>query len=87
MGFIFSMSTLKNYIKEQVKNLAFRSVADDESLLRTKVLDSIVAVDLAVALEEHYHIQIPFTDINEANFDSVNLITSYLESKGVKAGT
>jgi acyl carrier protein len=72
---------MKAFIKEQIKNLAFRSVSDEEPLLTSKILDSIIAVDLAVALEEEFKVTIPFTDINEANFDSVNRIEHYLQSK------
>ena len=79
------MPDKKEFIKEQVKLLAFKNVSDDESLLNSKTLDSIVAVDLAVSLEEKYNIKIPFTDINEANFDTVNRIASYLSKKEIKS--
>jgi D-alanine--poly(phosphoribitol) ligase subunit 2 len=76
---------MKEFIQEQVKDLVFRSVGYDEPLLTTKLLDSIAVVDLAVALEARYGIAIPFTDISERNFDSINLIACYLETKGVPA--
>ena len=80
------MPEVKTYIKEQVKLLAFRTVNDSDSLIRTKTLDSIVVVDLAVSLEERYGIKIPFNDINEENFDTVELIANYLAKKGVSSG-
>lgn len=75
---------MKEFIKEQIKALIFRNVGDDEALLSGKLLDSIVVVDLAVALEEYYAVKIPFTDINEANFETVSRIATYLQSKGAK---
>ena len=75
---------MKELIQEQIRSLIFRGVGEEEALLSAKVLDSIVVVDLAVALEEHYGVKIPFTDINEANFETVNRIASYLQSKGAK---
>jgi acyl carrier protein len=75
---------MNEFIKEQIKALIFRNVRDDEALLSGKVLDSIVVVDLAVALEDHYHVKIPFTDINETNFETVSKIAAYLQNKGAK---
>jgi acyl carrier protein len=69
------------FLRSEIKKIAFREVKDDELLLKSGVLDSITAVDLAVSLEEKYSIKIPFTDINEQNFGSVNDIATYLESK------
>lgn len=82
-GFNFSiqMQDKKEFIKEQVKLLAFKNVTDDEALLSSKTLDSIIAVDLAVSLEEEFKIKIPFTEINEENFDTVNRIAAYLSKK------
>ncbi len=75
---------MKEQIQEQIRSLIFRSVGEEEALLTAKVLDSIVVVDLAVALEDLYGVKIPFTDINEANFETVTRIASYLQSKGAK---
>jgi acyl carrier protein len=75
------MTGLKETIKHQIRNLAFRNVSDEEPLLSSKILDSIIAVDLAVALEEEFKVTIPFTDINEENFDTVSRIEKYIQSK------
>jgi acyl carrier protein len=74
---------MKRFIAQQIRGIAFQSVGDDEPLLSAKAIDSIGIVDLAVALENEYRITIPFTEIQPANFDSVNLIAAYLASKGV----
>jgi D-alanine--poly(phosphoribitol) ligase subunit 2 len=72
---------MKDFIKQQIKILAFRSVEDQEPLISSKILDSIIAVDLAVALEEEYKVGIPFTEINETNFESVERIVNYLQTR------
>jgi acyl carrier protein len=74
---------VKDQIRKQIRKLVFRPVADDELLVSTNVLDSIAIVDLAVALENESGITIPFTDISKDNFDSINLINQYLQSRGV----
>lgn len=75
------MASIKEAVHEEVANLVFRTVADDEALLDSGLLDSITVVDLTVALEEQLDLKIPFTDIDETNFQTVNSIVSYLESQ------
>ena len=81
------MEGVKTYIKEQVKSLAFATVNDDQSLIASRLLDSIIVVDLAVAIEEKYKVKIPFTEISPENFETVNHIIKYLESKGIQSGS
>jgi D-alanine--poly(phosphoribitol) ligase subunit 2 len=66
---------------EEIKNLAFRKVGPDDSLIKSKLLDSITIVDLAVALEERAGVKIPFTEITEEWFESPRQIARYLMSK------
>jgi acyl carrier protein len=79
------MSQVKDFIKAEIRNIIFRNVSDDESLLKTRAMDSITVVDLAVVLEDKFGVKIPFTEISEENFDSVNQIAEFLAAKGVNA--
>ena len=72
---------LSDFIVLKIKELTFESVNVNTPLITSKVLDSIVAVDLAVAIEEHCGIAIPFTEITEENFETVEKILAYLEAK------
>ena len=72
---------LQEFIKQEIKNLAFKEVGYSDSLLKSGILDSITAVDLAVSIEDKYNIKIPFTEINNQNFETINNIISYLELK------
>jgi acyl carrier protein len=72
---------LSEFILLKIKELTFESVNVDTPLVSTKVLDSIIAVDLAVAIEEHCGIAIPFTEITEENFETVEKIMAYLATK------
>ncbi|MGD1847693.1 MAG: phosphopantetheine-binding protein [Salibacteraceae bacterium] len=74
------VANLSEIVHEEVANLVFRSVAPDEQLLESGLLDSITVVDLSVALEEHLDIKIPFTDIDATNFQTVNSICNYLQT-------
>jgi acyl carrier protein len=82
----FLMPEIKSFIKNFLKESLFISVADeDESLIKSRTLDSITVVDLAVAIEEEYKIKVPFTDITEDNFDTINKMVEFLQTKGLKA--
>jgi acyl carrier protein len=72
---------VKEFIKREIKKLAFKDVGYSDSLLKSGILDSITAVDLAVSIEEKYDIKIPFTDIGNQNFETIDTIVVYLESK------
>ncbi|HLG02432.1 MAG TPA: acyl carrier protein [Bacteroidia bacterium] len=77
------MSALKNFIRDYLKENLFIAAGDDESLLKTRRMDSIGVVDLAVAIEEEYDAKINFTDITDDNFDTINKMVSFFESKGI----
>lgn len=71
----------KTIIKQEVENVVFRSVSDDDALLDQNILDSVGAVDLAVALEGAFGISIPFVDINKQHFHSVLTLLDYVLKK------
>ena len=72
---------MEEFIKEEIKKLCFKKVDIDDELFESGILDSITAVDLAVALEEKYNIKIPFVDINEQHFKTINAMVNYLQIK------
>jgi acyl carrier protein len=72
------MENLRTYIQEEICNLAFKKVGFSESLLQSKLIDSITFVELIVNLEEKIGKQIPQHLINEANFDTIDKIVETL---------
>ncbi|HXB12141.1 MAG TPA: phosphopantetheine-binding protein [Bacteroidia bacterium] len=74
---------IKETIKDAIKELSFKKVEDTESLLESRLLSSIMVVDLAVSLEDSFKIKIPFSEITKDNFETVDLIEQYLITKGV----
>ncbi len=75
------MEDLTERIKLKIKEVAFKKVNDSDELLKSGILTSILAVDLATALEEELNFSIPFTEITEENFSSVISIRDYILSK------
>ena len=73
--------TLVERIKPLVEEIAFKVVNIDEPLYTSNLIDSMGTVDLAMMLEEEFSIKIDTRDIIESNFDSVNKLASYIESR------
>ncbi len=72
---------IKELIKQEIANIAFTAVTDTDALLEQNILDSVGAVDLAVALEGVFGISIPFVDINKQQFHSVDTLAAYVRLK------
>lgn len=68
-------------IREKIKEVAFKKVADTDELFKSGILSSILVVDLATTLEDEFNISIPFTEITLENFSTPELIKNYIESK------
>lgn len=77
------MEQIEQFIQEQVKSLVFKNVGLEESLLKSRLMDSITVIDLAVAIEEKYDLKIPYNEINEDNFDTIVQMVEFLKTKGV----
>ena len=75
---------LEDFLKQEIKNIAFKTVNNTDSLIASGLLSSITVVDLVVSIEEKYDIKIPFNDITNDNFDNIQLIKVFLKSRGLK---
>ena len=75
------MEELKHYIQQEIQDIAFTKVAFDQSLIRSKLLDSITVVDLVVVIEEKTGVHVPLADVKEENFDTINKMIDYLQKK------
>ncbi len=70
------MEELKLFVQSEVMNLAFVKVTNEQSLIKSKLLDSITVVDLLVSIEDRIGKKIPQHLINEDNFDSIDKIVA-----------
>lgn len=69
------------FLQDKIEEIAFSSVEAGESLWESGVLDSITIVELAVEIENEYNIKIPFDEIIEDHFETVDLLVKYIQSK------
>ncbi len=72
---------LTERIKPLVEEITFKCVSDDEPLYTSNLIDSMGTVDLAMMLEQEFNINIDTRDIIESNFDSVNKLVNYIQSR------
>ncbi|CAG0967673.1 MAG: acyl carrier protein [Bacteroidetes bacterium] len=70
---------IKDFLKNEIKNLSFREVDDNESIIKSKLLDSISTVELIVAIEEYIGKKIPQHLIVEENFDTIENIVETIK--------
>ena len=73
------MEDIKIFIQTEIMNLAFVKVGYDDSIIKSKILDSIAVVDLLVSIEEKTGKKIPQYLIHADNFDTINIIIETLK--------
>lgn len=75
----------KQVIRDFLTTLANKDIhiGDDDSLLVTRLLDSLKVMELIVFLEDHYQITFDDDDLTPDNLDTINVMVNLLERKGV----
>jgi acyl carrier protein len=80
--------TTKTEIKKTVKKFILEKVYKDKSKIKSNTplfkqgyFDSMGFMMLVSDLEEEYNIKIIDEDLVEENFDTINIITNFVESK------
>lgn len=81
INYIRQKKLMVTFLKDKIEEIAFSTVEAEESLWQSGVLDSITIVELAVEIENEYSIKIPFDEIIEDHFETVDLLTKYIQSK------
>ena len=76
----------KQVIREFLTTLANKDIpiGDDDSLLATRLLDSLNIAELIAFLESHFNVTLNSDEVIPDNLDTINAIVSLLERKGVR---
>jgi len=53
-------------------------LGDDDSLMKTGVVDSMGVVEVLAFLEDELGVKVPDTDVTEANLGTINAISEYV---------
>lgn len=71
-------SEIEAKVISAIFDTTFETVTASDEIVKQGIIDSITVVDLSVNLENEFSIKIPFVDLNEQHFGTVNLIVDYL---------
>jgi acyl carrier protein len=69
----------EDFIKNKIFEITFKNVSGTESLISTRLIDSITMIEIIVEIEEFIGKQIPQHLITDENFDSVDKILDTLK--------
>ena len=77
--------TIKKFIVNHfLKGDKSRSLSDDDSFIEQGIIDSIGVLELVAFLEEKFGFRVGDEEIVPENFDSVNKLDSFVQSKLAK---
>lgn len=71
--------TLQADVKALVENVVLRAVEPDTPLIEDGLVDSVLAVEIVMAVEMQFGVRVPPTEIAE-HLASVNALTAYIQS-------
>ena len=71
-------------IKDIIKEITDKEFEEDEPLLMTHCVDSMDVVEIVVAMEKQFNIEIEGEEVTFDNFDSIKKMSKYIQRKLVK---
>ena len=74
-------SQLASYIARDILKDAGRSIAPDEALLSSGLVDSFSLVDLALFVEDTFGVRIADTELNASTFDTLEQLAALIQSR------
>ena len=72
---------LSKFIAEKILRQPGRTIAADEKLISSGLIDSFSLMDLALFVEDTYGVRIEDTELNADTFDSLDQLTALIESR------
>jgi len=70
-----------NFLYDESLKDVFKELDYDDSLLELGIIDSVKMLDLIGFIEERFGVQVDDDDLYPENFDSINAIVNYINSK------
>lgn len=75
------ISTLSQYIVTQILKQPKRQISADEKLISSGLIDSFHLVDLALFVEDQYHVHIDDTELNADTFDTLDGLAALIRQR------
>jgi len=70
-----------DFLNDSARSAGAEQPQSGDDLFRSGVLDSFALVDFVTVLEEQCDIKVPDSDVNPANFQTIETIERYVESR------
>lgn len=74
-------ANLEKYIASQILKQPNRSIANDEALISSGLIDSFSLMDLALFVEDNFGVRIEDTELNADTFDNLTQLAALIESR------
>lgn len=75
------ISTLKNFIADEILKQPGRAIAADEALISGGLIDSFSLMDLALFVEDTFDVRIEDTELNAETFDTLEALAALIQSR------
>jgi acyl carrier protein len=76
-----TITKLATFIATDILKQPDRSIAPDESLISSGLIDSFSLMDVALFVEDTYGVRIEDTELNAETFDNLTQLESLIESR------
>lgn len=70
-----------DYLNDNAQRAVGAPLKENDDLFKSGVLDSFALVDFLTVLEEHSGIKVPDSDVNPANFQTIETIERYVNER------
>ncbi len=75
------ISTLKDFIADEILKQPGRAIAADEALISSGLIDSFSLMDLALFVEDTFDVRIEDTELNVETFDTLEALAGLIQSR------
>ena len=72
---------MKEVIKDIIQKLVVKKLSDDDALISSGLIDSVVIVELILEIEQKLGLSVALDEVTEQNFDSIDKLHQYLLHK------
>jgi acyl carrier protein len=74
-------SQIAQFIATEILKDPDRIIADDDAIISSGLIDSFNLVDLALFIEEEFHVRIDDAELTAEVFDSINELTILVQAR------
>ena len=76
-----TISNLERFIAAQILKQPHRTIAAEEPLISSGLIDSFSLMDLALHVEDTFGVRIEDTELNAETFDTLHQLSALIESR------